>query len=483
MINKRLMVLFLPVLFVFSLAFASAATLYTTDIFGNAKTDFSPTEAVYIHGQGFLANSIISLQITRPDSNVDYGIAFSNNLGRFVYVYAPGLIPGIYSVYASDGTRTAEVEFTDAAIWTTRNDCGDSTQDANHYAIGDSVHINGDGFTAGNYSWEIKGKPGGASCDSNVVVASGIWAVNASGEFCFNAYTVQADDCGEYGVKFDVKGDNYRVEGGECEDDEECGESSSVLQCQGNDIYNYTETPACSDETCIIQNNTQFVQSCGEGISSLICVGNNITNITVSPGCAEGACFNTTIALTIQQCPTGNSTISYCEGNASITNVTTYLGCSSGSCENRTQMVEQTCLFGCLGGECQEEEEPECGNGIVEEGEQCEPPNTGTCDSQCQTISECEDDEDNDGVCDPEDECPDSKPGEIVDEDGCDIYQFCTIRSCGYDCLEADWFGDEQNTTRPRDCTVVIPLKNGVESQPICVPTVLECSAPVGSFN
>jgi predicted nucleic acid-binding Zn ribbon protein len=31
--------------------------------------------------------------------------------------------------------------------------------------------------------------------------------------------------------------------------------------------------------------------------------------------------------------------------------------------------------------------EPECGNGIVEEGEQCEPPGTDTCDENCQEIA------------------------------------------------------------------------------------------------
>ena len=28
-----------------------------------------------------------------------------------------------------------------------------------------------------------------------------------------------------------------------------------------------------------------------------------------------------------------------------------------------------------------------CGNGVVETGEQCEPPNTSTCDAACQTIT------------------------------------------------------------------------------------------------
>ncbi len=99
------------------------------------------------------------------------------------------------------------------AIWTTRNDCGAATQDANHYEIGEAVHINGHQFDPGEYDWEIKGLPGNASCDPGIIVASGTITITAEddGAFCFHAYTVADDDCGEYQVKFDNKGDNYRV--------------------------------------------------------------------------------------------------------------------------------------------------------------------------------------------------------------------------------------------------------------------------------
>lgn len=110
------------------------------------------------------------------------------------------------------------------AIWTTKNDCGDWTQDVNHYAAGDVVYING-AFAAGTYTWSITGLP--ASCDPNQVVASGTVTVDGScsftggnvggsctggtGQFCFPAYQILAGDCGEYQVKLDTKGDNYRV--------------------------------------------------------------------------------------------------------------------------------------------------------------------------------------------------------------------------------------------------------------------------------
>jgi hypothetical protein len=36
------------------------------------------------------------------------------------------------------------------------------------------------------------------------------------------------------------------------------------------------------------------------------------------------------------------------------------------------------------------------------------------------------DDEDNDGVCDEVDQCPDSRLGELIDQSGCDPFQFCS---------------------------------------------------------
>ncbi len=101
------------------------------------------------------------------------------------------------------------------SIWTTNGDCGDETQDENQYAIGGTIFVNGAGFDAGDYDWEIKGLGGsensGASCDPDAVVALGSHTVDSTGNFCFNAYTVANDDWGEYKVDFSNKHDNYRV--------------------------------------------------------------------------------------------------------------------------------------------------------------------------------------------------------------------------------------------------------------------------------
>ena len=45
------------------------------------------------------------------------------------------------------------------------------------------------------------------------------------------------------------------------------------------------------------------------------------------------------------------------------------------------------------------------------------------------------DDSDCDGVCDEDDICEGSLDGEPVDQDGCDIFQFCSQFSCGLDCF------------------------------------------------
>jgi len=97
------------------------------------------------------------------------------------------------------------------AIWTTTSDCN-SPQDENQYLPGQDVYIHGLGFDSNTlYSWDITGKPGGASCDPGIVVANGSQSTNSLGGVCFKAYTI-TDDCGEYSVKFDKKNDNYRVQ-------------------------------------------------------------------------------------------------------------------------------------------------------------------------------------------------------------------------------------------------------------------------------
>ena len=70
------------------------------------------------------------------------------------------------------------------------------------------------------------------------------------------------------------------------------------------------------------------------------------------------------------------------------------------------------------------------------------------------------DDDDNDGVPNELDKCPDSLKGEDIDRNGCDAFQFCEQFSCSLNCFSAD-FKNNENTTMPGDCTVVIIAKEG----------------------
>ena len=126
------------------------------------------------------------------------------------------------------------------AIWTTTNTCGDP-QNVNHYNVGDVVYINGSGFDEDNYNWDITGLP--SSADPNTAVASGQYSVGASGEFCFDAYTIQADDNGVYKATFDNKHDNYSVSGGEIPYIPYCGD---YVVNQPSEECDFSDPQACN---------------------------------------------------------------------------------------------------------------------------------------------------------------------------------------------------------------------------------------------
>ena len=96
------------------------------------------------------------------------------------------------------------------SIWTTDNGC--QIQDVNEYSVGDHVYINGSNFDPNTtYTWQIKGQPGEASSDPNIVVASGNQMTDGAGAVCFDAYTILLGDRGVYTVDFSNKNDNYHV--------------------------------------------------------------------------------------------------------------------------------------------------------------------------------------------------------------------------------------------------------------------------------
>ncbi len=93
------------------------------------------------------------------------------------------------------------------AIWTTTGSCGDP-QNVNQYHTGETVFINGAGFSTNHeYDWVIR-KPG----VNGDILINGQHTTDADGKFCFPAVSLDAGANGVYQVKFgEVKGDNFKV--------------------------------------------------------------------------------------------------------------------------------------------------------------------------------------------------------------------------------------------------------------------------------
>jgi hypothetical protein len=97
------------------------------------KLDYSPGETVYINGTGFTPNTMITVNVTRPDGHVDSSLDQGTDVvrqiaivygpdgridpdgsdGCFTATYQLDGITGTYNVTATDGTNTATTNFTD----------------------------------------------------------------------------------------------------------------------------------------------------------------------------------------------------------------------------------------------------------------------------------------------------------------------------------------------------------------------------------
>ncbi len=131
---------------------------------------------------------------------------FARFLNRVLYIGSAAMLA--VALFLSLAPSTAQATGYSGAIWTTKNDCSKFDQDVNHFNVGEHVYIHFSGFPAGTYSWQIQKISG----SPKPVVASGTFAVSASGKGCFDAHTIQLGEAGnEYSVTFGKKHDNYQV--------------------------------------------------------------------------------------------------------------------------------------------------------------------------------------------------------------------------------------------------------------------------------
>ncbi len=155
----------------------------------------------------------------------------------------------------------------------------------------------------------------------------------------------------------------------QCTQNSQCGSVNVSNSCIGDDLNVTTTTPLCLSGNCGQNKSSEIIicefgcsnnqcnppectqnSQCGSTIVNHLCVGDDLHNTTISPLCTQGTCGNSS-----------SETIDYCQ-------------------------------FGCANGQCIPYN-PECGNNILDAGEQCDDGNLVNgdgCSSTCHTET-CQD--------------------------------------------------------------------------------------------
>ena len=95
---------------------------------------------------------------------------------------------------------------------------------------------------------------------------------------------------------------------------------------------------------------------------------------------------------------------------------------------------------------------PACGDGVIDAGEQCEPPNSASCDAACLVVNlNC-----GDGLVDGAEQCDDSN---VVSGDGCRAN--CTNEVCGDGLQDPQEQCDDGNTTNGDGCSSACAVEGG----------------------
>ena len=292
------------------------------------------------------------------------------------------------------------------------------------------------------------------------------------------------------------------------------------LDCDDNNPYTQDQciNPRTPQSYCNYTNITCINNSdCGiNGVSNPFCNNNDVfTNQTIytciNPNSTSSRCSNSTSSQKTFDCGSnscGTYGTNYCKGDNVYHSRTCYnKGCSLSSCFNNSNINEElvkTCANTCDNGACIQfgcSQNSDCGtdgligsnycsgNNVIKDYTTftCNNPNTinSYCSNsnQSNTIQTCSYrctngacltcvDKDKDGVCDPNDKCPNTPVGVDVDQNGCSQMQFCLMQPiCGTGCDWADWKNNAPFGTKAHDCITVIVSKEG-DYYPKCAALV-----------
>ncbi len=293
-ISYEILSRFVALLSIFLVIFSSvsypvlAASIWTTDSEGNAKTDFEPGDEVYVQGTGFDAESNVDITVTRPDSEEDSctdlacapefisGYQTTDTEGDFTYVYDLDGIEGEYDVYASDGTNDAETTFTDArTINGATVDGGSSTTVSPGASVTVELEVTVSGMGYNNWkSTKYKIEGGSEICeDTPDHTGKGTWtesftitAPGSPGVYDLDLMIYKGDSCSSYSSDWYTLTDGITVTSPAV-----CGDSSidSPETCDDGD----TEDGDGCSSTCQVESGWECTgepsscsEVCGDGV-------------------------------------------------------------------------------------------------------------------------------------------------------------------------------------------------------------------------
>jgi len=298
--------------------------------------------------------------------------------------------------------------------------------------------------------------------------------------WCSNCCESEPECCDDNDCGIDYYSDNYCLDGDvyhdfidyscvdyECNSEtipelvNECGEDEYGewnYFCEGDDLYKsrYFAQHGCSDGNCFIGTVIQeeFVKTC-----SYMCVDGKCIN--EPPECSQDSDCGTDYCVSPNYCMDGdvyqNFMVFTCNNS----------GESDAYCSDEIiGLLIQDCDCGCEAGECLEcPVEPVCGNGIIEEDEECDDGNTENGDG-CSAICEIEEEP---PKCCSDDDCSDDYYSDNYCKNG-DVYRdfhdfFCDLgicneniiselfENCGENsCNDWDYYCKNDDVYRDRTC-------------------------------